>query len=154
MKFEGEFVIPAPREAVFERINDPVFFASCIDGVSDLREISPTEYEALLTTKLAFINFRFDMSVTIIDAVAPSRIVAQATGEPRGMVGRLAASAEAILSDADGETRLSYAVDLSLAGKLGSIGQPVLRSKAKEMERSFVKKASASFEQDAEASRS
>ena len=33
---------------------------------------------------------------------------------------------------------MSYEIDAALTGKLGSLGQPVLRSKAKEMERQFA----------------
>ena len=36
MKFQGEVNVPASREAVFDKINDPIFFASCIEGVRDL----------------------------------------------------------------------------------------------------------------------
>jgi carbon monoxide dehydrogenase subunit G len=37
----------------------------------------------------------------------------------------------------------------ALTGKLGSLGQRVIRSKAKEMERHFVEKLSAAFAQRA-----
>src|SRR3546814_10754303 len=36
-------------------------------------------------------------------------------------------------------------MEVALTGKLGSLGQPVMKSKAKEMERGFVRKASAAF---------
>jgi carbon monoxide dehydrogenase subunit G len=42
------------------------------------------------------------------------------------------------LTDLGGATTVSYSVDSTLADKLGSIGQPVLRAKAKEMERQFA----------------
>jgi carbon monoxide dehydrogenase subunit G len=32
----------------------------------------------------------------------------------------------------------SYAIDATLTGKLGSMGQPVLKAKAKEMEKQFT----------------
>jgi len=38
----------------------------------------------------------------------------------------------------DGGTAIQYAVEANLTGRLGSIGQPVLKAKAKEMERLFV----------------
>jgi hypothetical protein len=36
-------------------------------------------------------------------------------------------------------------VDAALTGKLGSLGQPVLRAKAKEMERQFAERIRAAF---------
>ena len=35
-------------------------------------------------------------------------------------------------------TTIRYQVEATLTGRLGSIGQPVLKAKAKEMEREFV----------------
>jgi carbon monoxide dehydrogenase subunit G len=53
------------------------------------------------------------------------------------------------LSDApvDGGTGtcIDYEVEAALTGKLGSLGQPVLRSKAKEMERQFAARLAAAF---------
>jgi carbon monoxide dehydrogenase subunit G len=61
-------------------------------------------------------------------------------------VGRLSATALTTLSEAGAETLIDYAVDSSLTGKLGSLGQPVLRSKAKEMERQFAARLQAAFD--------
>lgn len=148
MKLSGDFTVPAPGDVVFQRINDPVFFASCIDGVSNLTEISPNEYSATLETKIAFIKFRFEIEVKIVEVVEPSKIVAEAVGVPKGVVGRLTSVATAHLEDAADETRITYEIDLGLTGKLGSLGQPVMRSKAKEMERSFIANMNASFAQE------
>lgn len=146
MKFTGEFELPAGREAVFDKINDPVFFASCIEGVSDLEEIDPTHYRAQMETRIAYIKFRFDIEIEVVEATRPERLVARAVGAPRGIVGRLTSQATARLVEAGDATRLVYEIDLALAGKLGSIGQPVLRSKAREMETAFVRNIGAAFE--------
>jgi carbon monoxide dehydrogenase subunit G len=53
------------------------------------------------------------------------------------------------LSEVAGGTQVSYTVDAAITGKLGSIGQPVLRSKAKEMESQFVQNLHALLEQKA-----
>jgi uncharacterized protein len=58
----------------------------------------------------------------------------------------LTASSVTRLTDADsGGTNINYEMDVALTGKLGSLGQPVLRSKAKEMERIFAERLSAAF---------
>ena len=48
-------------------------------------------------------------------------------------------------SPAGNETKVTYSVESTLAGKLGSIGQPVLRSKAKDMEKIFASRLRAAF---------
>ncbi|MEA2989019.1 MAG: uncharacterized protein QOG83_1730, partial [Alphaproteobacteria bacterium] len=42
-------------------------------------------------------------------------------------------------------TKIAYEVDAALTGKLGSLGQPVLRSKAREMEKLFAARLQAAF---------
>ena len=145
MKLTGEIIIEAPREAVFERLRDARFFASCIDGVQNLSEIDATHYKAVLETKIAYMKFRFDVTVELVRAEAPAEIEAKVEGVPLGIVGRLTARALTRLSQ-DGEaTKVAYETESTLAGKLGSIGQPVLRAKAKEMEREFAKRLQAAF---------
>lgn len=140
MKFDGEIAVAAPRELVFEKLRDARAFASCVDGVSALTEVDPTHYTASLETKIAYMRFKFAVAVEVVRLEAPSVIEAKIEGTPLGVVGRMTAASTTTLEQVGEETRIRYAVEVSLAGKLGSMGQPVLRSKAREMEKSFAAK--------------
>jgi uncharacterized protein len=137
MNVSGEFTVKAPREAVFDTIRDPKIFISLVDGVQDLKEIDPTHYEAVFETRIAYLKFRFNVTVEVTK-LEVGEIGARIEGTPMGVVGRLTATSSTTLTEAGDETRVSYSVDATLAGKLGSMGQPVLRSKAKDMEKVFV----------------
>ena len=52
MNISGEITVAAPRAAVFDKLKDAPFFASCVEGVKDLKEIDATHYDAVLETKL------------------------------------------------------------------------------------------------------
>jgi carbon monoxide dehydrogenase subunit G len=149
MKFTGEFMVPARRDIVFERLTNAQFFGSCIEGLQDLTEIDATHYSAVLVTRIAYIKFKFAVTVEFVESIPPERVVAKAEGKPLGVVGRLTSTAAATLSEAGEQTKVAYEIDVALAGKLGAIGQPVLKAKAKEMERSFVKNLNAAFQQPA-----
>ena len=146
MKFTGKIDVPAPRQAVFEKLRDAHFFASCVDGVQDLVEIDDRHYTATLETRVAYIKFKFAVSVEIVELDEPVRVVARVEGTPVGMVGRLTATSAANLEEQDGGTAVNYELDVALTGKLGSLGQPVLKSKAKEMERQFASRIQAKFQ--------
>ena len=145
MKFTGRIDVPAPREAVFEKLRDAHFFASCVDGVQDLVEIDDRRYTATLETRVAYIKLKFAVAVEIVELDEPVRVVARVEGTPMGMVGRLTATSAASLEEQDGGTAVSYELDVALTGRLGSLGQPVLNSKAKEMERQFASRILAKF---------
>ncbi len=145
MKIVGTIEIPAPRHLVFDKLRDARFFASCIDGVSDLTEIDPIHYTATLTTKIAYIHFNFAIAVEIVRLEPPNMIVCRSEGKPLGMIGRIVSTSVATLSECNNGTVISYEIEMSVAGKLGSLGQPVLRSKAKDMERQLAINLSAAF---------
>lgn len=145
LKVEGEITVAAPRDAVFKALSDAPFFASCIDGVRDLQEIDATHFDAVLETRIAYMRFKFKVAVEMSDIVPPERIAAKVEGTPLGIVGRLTATATTQLSEAAGQTTIRYSVDAMLAGKLGSMGQPVLMAKAREMEKQFAARLAAAF---------
>ena len=145
MKFTGELTVKAPRERVYQAVRDARFFASCVEGVQDLQEIAPDTYSAVFATKVAYMNFKFKVTVEVVSAVEPREIAAKVEGAPLGIVGRLTATSLTTLTEAGDGTRIAYEVEAALTGKLGSLGQPVLRSKAKDMERQFAAKLAAAF---------
>jgi uncharacterized protein len=145
MNVSGEFTVNAPRQAVFAALRDANSFVRFVDGVKDLKEIDPTHYEATFETRVAYMKFRFAVTVEVTRIDEPAEIEAKIEGTPLGVVGRLTAKSITKLAEDGDNTKVTYSVESSLAGKLGSIGQPVLRAKAKEMEKEFAKRLSAAF---------
>src|SRR5258706_15679708 len=135
MKFTGEITVKAPRAAVYAKVRDARFFASCVDGVRDLAEIASDRYAAVFETKVAYMKFSFKVTVEVTRSDPPREIEAKVEGAPLGVVGRLTATSVTTLTEVGDETKIAYVVDATLTGKLGSLGQPVLRAKSREMER-------------------
>ena len=115
------------------------------DYVKDLKEIDATHYHAVMDTKVAYMKFSFKVNVELTRISPPDEIEAKIEGTPLGVVGRLTATSLTRLREADGRTVVAYSIDASITGKLGSIGQPVLRAKAKEMEKQFTERLRAAF---------
>lgn len=138
-------MVPAPRAEVYKALRDPRLFASCVEGVGDLTETGADTYAAMFETKVAYMKFTFKVTVQVVRAEEPREIEAKIEGTPLGIVGRLTASSLTRLTEMTGATRIDYDVDAALTGKLGSLGQPVLRAKAKEMERQFAARLAATF---------
>lgn len=145
MKFTGELSVKAPRAEVYEKVRDARFFASCVDGVKDLTEIAPDQYSAVFETKVAYMKFSFKVTVSVTRADPPNEIEATVEGTPLGIVGRMTAASVTTLTEVGDETKISYVIDAALTGKLGSLGQPVMKSKAREMEKQFAARLAAAF---------
>jgi uncharacterized protein len=145
LNFAGEITVAAPREAVFGALCNAPFFASCVDGVQDFKEIDASHYDAVLETRIAYMRFRFKVSVAMSKLVPPQEIEARIEGTPLGIVGRLTATATTRLAEAEAGTLIRYSIEATLTGKLGSMGEPVLKAKAKEMAKHFSEKLVAAF---------
>ena len=100
MKFSGELTVKAPRAQVYEAVRDARFFASCVDGVSELAETAPDRYAAVFETKVAYMKFKFKVTVEVVRADPPREIEAKVEGTPLGIVGRLTATSLTRLTDA------------------------------------------------------
>ena len=145
MKVEGEISVSAPRELVFGRLSDAQFFTSCIDGVKELTALDATHYSALFVTRIAYMRFTFKVNVEMTRIEPPDRIEAKVEGTPLGVVGRMTATAATELVEDGGQTTIRYSIEATITGKLGSMGEPVLRAKAKEMEKQFSQNLIAAF---------
>jgi carbon monoxide dehydrogenase subunit G len=145
MKITGQITVPAPCDRVFAAVRDARFFASCVEGVRDLEEIDGTHYKAVLETRLAYMSFRFNTTVEITRLEPPALIEARIEGAPIGLIGRLTATSLTRLTADGTTTHIDYTIESTLTGKLGSIGQPVLMAKARDMERSFATRMRAAF---------
>ncbi len=145
MNVSGAFTVNAARELVYQTLLDPDSMVRFVEGLSDIREIDPSHYEATFATRIAYLKFKFAVTVELTSAVAPSQIEARIEGTPIGIVGRLVARSVTRLEEAGDETSITYSVESTLTGKLGSMGQPVLRAKAREMEKLFAQRLSAAF---------
>jgi carbon monoxide dehydrogenase subunit G len=146
MKFSGEITLKARRDAVFAALADVSVFASLIDGVSGLVPLGDNRYDAVLETKVAYMSFKFKVMVEFTELTPPLVIAAKIEGAPLGMVGRLAAVTVTRLIEDGDNTRIQYEMDSTLTGRLGSIGQPVMKAKAREMEKQFAKNLQARFD--------
>jgi hypothetical protein len=100
-----------------------------------------------LETKVAYMKFRFKLSIEVTKKVPPDTIEAKVEGTPLGIVGRVTATSLTRLTQVGDDTKIAYEIEAAITGKLGSLGQPVLRSKAKEMEKQFSGRLREKFEQ-------
>lgn len=145
MNVGGKFTVDAPRNGVFKVLRDAYSFVRFVDGVQDLEQLDPNRYQAVFETKVAYMKFSFKVRVEVVRADEPRQIEAKVEGTPLGIVGRLTATSLTTLTEAGDETKIDYTIEAALTGKLGSLGQPVLRAKAKEMERQFAARLAAAF---------
>ena len=84
MDMTGEYRIAAPREKVWEALNDPEILKICIPGCEELSKDSDTELSAKVATKVGPVSAKFTGKVTLSDINPPEGY--KITGEGQGGV--------------------------------------------------------------------
>lgn len=137
MEMSGEHTIAAPRQAVWDALNDPEVLKACIPGCESLEKTSDTEMTATVTAKVGPVKAKFNGSVTLSDIDAPNgyRISGEGKG---GAAGFAKGGAQVALTDSDdGGTVLQYTVDATVGGKLAQIGSRLIDASAKKLSGEF-----------------
>ena len=113
MEMSGELSIPAPRQAVWDALNDPEVLKACIPGCETLEKTSDTEMTATVTAKVGPVKAKFNGSVTLSDIDPPNSYRISGDGKG-GAAGFAKGGAQvALINSEDGGTILQYTVALS-----------------------------------------
>ena len=132
MTMTGEVVLPAPKEVVWAKLNDPETLKACIPGCESLESLSPTEFQAVAKVKVGPVSARFKGKVSLLDIDAPNGYRLQGEGEG-GIAGFAKGGANVRLEDADGgATKLTYDVNATVGGKIAQLGGRLINSVAKK----------------------
>jgi carbon monoxide dehydrogenase subunit G len=136
MEMHGELRIPAPREQVWEKLNDPETLKTCIPGCESVERVSDTEFTAKVVARVGPVKATFAGKVTLTDIVAPAgyTITGEGTG---GVAGFAKGSAKVALDDVGAETVLRYGVQAQVGGKLAQIGSRLIDATSRKMADEF-----------------
>jgi carbon monoxide dehydrogenase subunit G len=145
MDMTGERRIPAPRQTVWEALNDTAVLKASIPGCESLEKTDDSHMKATAAVKLGPISARFSGAVTLSDIDAPNSYTI--TGEGQGGVAGFAkGGAKVFLTDDDtngpGATLLKYEVNAQVGGKLAQLGARLIDATAKQMAEQFFTKFS------------
>lgn len=88
MTMTGEVQLPASREVVWAKLNDPEVLKACIPGCEELNKTSDTEFQAVATTKIGPVKARFKGKVHLTDLNPPNgyKISGEGDGGVAGFV--------------------------------------------------------------------
>jgi len=139
MRMTGEERVAAPRNRVWDALNDPDILQQCIPGCQSLEKEGADKLRATVEVKLGPIGARFNGSVTLSDINAPQSYTL--TGEGNGgTVGSAKTSIKVRLAQEGSATLLSYEVDAQVGGRLAQLGGPLIDTTAKRLASQFFKK--------------
>lgn len=136
MTMNGEVHLPASREVVWEKLNDPAVLRKCIPGCEELARSAENQFQAVAKMKVGPVSARFGGRVTLSDLDPPNGYRISGEGEG-GVAGFAKGGATVALAEKDGGTLLTYTVEAQIGGKLAQLGQRLISGSAKKLADQF-----------------
>jgi hypothetical protein len=132
MEMTGERRIPAPRQAVWEALNNPEVLKASIPGCESLEKLADDQMKAVASVKLGPISAKFTGKVQLSEIDPPNSYRISGEGQGGG-AGFAKGGANVGLTDDGADTLLNYAVSAQVGGKLAQLGGRLIDASAKQM---------------------
>jgi carbon monoxide dehydrogenase subunit G len=136
MTMNGEVELPASREVVWAKLNDPEVLKACIPGCEEFERTDGHSFRAVAKMKVGPVSARFKGKVTLSDLDPPNGYRISGEGEG-GIAGFAKGGATVGLADKEGGTVLSYNVEAQIGGKIAQLGQRLINGTAKKLADEF-----------------
>ncbi len=148
--FEEEFTVGAAPEAVWDFLLDPKRVAPCLPGCERVEIEDATTYKVRVTVKVGFLSTTQNLRVEIVESDRPRHLVSLARGEDRKLASQVEVRNTLDLAPvAAAGTRVRYRSEVRVLGRLGSVGDAVMKVKAKQLAGDFAANVRAAIERPA-----
>lgn len=137
MKVEGVYTLPAPRQEVWELLNDPQVLARATPGIKQLDPQGNDTFNATIEVGVGPVKGAYIGKVSIADKAPPERMTLKIEGG--GRPGTIKATGELRLEEQDGKTVVAYSGDAQVTGLIASVGHRLIGGVAKQMVGEFFK---------------
>ncbi|HEV8641411.1 MAG TPA: SRPBCC domain-containing protein [Methylomirabilota bacterium] len=149
LKVEREVRIEAPRQAVWDFLWDVPRLAACIPGAKEVRTVEEgRRYAAVVGEKVGPFKVQFPLEIEVLEVQAPERLRARAGGRDAAVDGLVKVDLEVALTAAGDGTTLKLAADISVLGKLGTLGHSVIVRKGTDIVDRFAAAVRAQLESE------
>ena len=147
--FEETVTIDALQEMVWTFLMDPERLAGCIPGCQEVQAIDDTTFKVRIKVKVGPFSTTQTATMRLTELDPPHHLVSEGQGDDPRMASKVVMKTRLDLSPLDeGKTRLDYTIDVKLLGRLGMLGEAVMRAKAREMSAQFARNLKSAIEQD------
>lgn len=138
MQLSYSLEVDAPRSRVWAMLRDPQVMAPAIPGFQSLEVLDSQTFRVQIAQSVGPFRARVELVMVLSEIVHDQTLAAseRISGNGRSWL-RIPYVVVELESIADDGTRLSFSVEFSLAGKLDTLGYPLVKQKADKMARRF-----------------
>ncbi|EEE36723.1 carbon monoxide dehydrogenase subunit G [Rhodobacteraceae bacterium KLH11] len=136
MELSDEIRIAAPRDVVYQALNNPDVLRECIPGCEELTQAEANQLDAKVVLKIGPVKARFAGEVTLDTSNAPNGFSLVGEGKG-GAAGFAKGGADVTLTEDGDETVLAYTAKVDVGGKIAQLGSRLIAGTAKKLSGKF-----------------
>jgi uncharacterized protein len=136
MEMTGEQLIPQPQAVTWKALNDTAVLKACIPGCESIEQTGDNEYQLVMLAKVGPVSAKFKGKMTLSDIVEGQSYKIAFEGQG-GVAGFAKGEASVNLSPTDAGTKLAYACNAMIGGKLAQVGSRLIDGVAKKIAGEF-----------------
>jgi len=139
MLLKGEFNIKSSAEDLWDFMLLPENLVDCVPGCEEIQMIDEKTYSGIVAAKVSFISVRFKGQAKLENINRPKHLTISGRGEDITRLGSCKGSVIIDLNEnSEGNVTVFYKANVNVVGKLATMGDRIMRAKAKEAEKEFT----------------
>ncbi|MCL6542666.1 MAG: carbon monoxide dehydrogenase subunit G [Roseiflexus sp.] len=131
MKISGSYTIDAPRDVVWEALNDIEVLARIVPGCERLEQIGDNEYEGTIKIGIQAIRGVYNGRIRLEDIEPPNHYKLIASGKSANGVVDGVGTVDLVAQN--GKTLLMYGGEAQIGGTLASVGQRLIEGASRQL---------------------
>jgi carbon monoxide dehydrogenase subunit G len=141
MIFDGKIDLAVPVDRAWDFLIDINKFSACLPGIEEVKQIDDKTFEGALVASVGPISGKFQFRATIVESRPPDQMVVRTEGTDSVTKSIVNADMTVDLRKlADDKTQMDYKADVKIKGRLGILGDMVLRATATLILQEFTRR--------------
>ena len=137
MDMTGSRRIEAPRERVWEALNDPAMLQASIPGCESVERTGPDSFQAKVAVRIGPMSAKFGGKVTLTNVNPPAGYTITGEGSGGAMGFARGGADVSLVEEGPSTTTLNYNVKAQVGGKMAQLGARLVDSTARQMADQF-----------------
>jgi uncharacterized protein len=141
MIFEGKIDLDVPIIKTWDFLIDINKFSSCLPGLEEVKQIDDKTFDGVIVASVGPISGKFSFRANIVESKPPEQMVVRTEGKDSVTKSTVNADMTVDLHESvANETVMDYRADIKIKGRLGILGDMVLRATATLIVQEFTKR--------------
>ena len=141
MIFDGKIDLEVPVQQAWEFLIDINKFSTCLPGIDEVKQIDDKTFDGMISATVGPISGKFNFRSTIVESKPPEQMVVRTEGTDSVTKSTVNADMTVDLrAVSEKKSQMDYKADVKIKGRLGILGDMVLRATATLILQEFTRR--------------